>query len=624
MRYFSVFLLLLNVWSLSAQLEQIPNLEFANEMVRTEGEVELISESEGIFSVKKQVTILNEASRANFFSVYYDSENKILDLDAKITDLSGNEIRKVRKSEIRDRAVVDGTSIYPDSRVRYIELHHSSYPYILEFSYKKRLKGIGYAAFPNWMPQERTSSSVISSVFTIKVPISLDIQYRAYNIDVEPSIWESEGMKTYTWKASNIPAMKMEPYGPPWHRVLPMVRISPEKFKIAGYSGRMDSWQSYGAFLYDLHEGRDQLPVELIAEVNSLTEGVDNRREKIELLYRFMQENKRYVSVQLGIGGWQPFDATYVEEHGYGDCKALSNYMKALLNAVGIKSYPVVIYADRDQPYQLEDDFVDPAFNHEILYVPEEDMWLECTSAISVPGYLGMGNQDRRVLLITPTGGQIAHTPAWGDQENITQENMKITLAKDGSATLDYHGDKYGGEHEKWRALSFYASPEELESKVRALGRLPSLTLGEVHIDNSEQNPQSILKFDATAARYASKAGKRLFVPLNLICPKTDTPDLVAERKYPVVLQYGYTKESTIAFDLPAGYGVESVPKDISLTTPFGTYEMTTKQENNQLIYHRKLVIYAKEQPAETYTDFREFYTAIVKADASKMVLVAE
>lgn len=624
MRYFSVFLLVFSGFTLLAQLEQIPNLENAAEIVRAEGEVELISEAEGIYAVKKRVTILNESSKANLFYVYYDSENKILDLDAKITDLNGNDIRKVKKSEIRDEAVVGGASIYPDSRVRYIELHHSSYPYILEFSYEQRLKGIDYAAFPNWLFQDRTSSSVISSEFRIKVPSSLGIQYRSYNIDVEPSIKDSDGFKTYTWKANNIPAIKTEPYGPSWHRLLPMVRISPKKFTIDEYSGNMDSWKAYGAFLYQLHEGRDQLPSELQLKIDALTAETETNQQKIELLYRFMQENKRYVSVQLGIGGWQPFDANYVEEHGYGDCKALSNYMKALLGAVGIESYPVVIHSDKEQPYQLEDDFVDPAFNHEILYVPEEDMWLECTSSIAVPGYLGMSSQDRRVLLITPQGGEIAHTPIWGNEDNITKEDVKIKLAKDGSAAITYQGDKYGGEHDRWRALSFYASQEEVETEVRKLGRLPSLSLGDVSIENSDQAPKSRLAFDATTARYASKAGKRLFVPLNLICPKTDIPDPVLERKYPLVINYGYTKESVINFDLPIGYRVESLPENILLDTSFGTYEMTVQQEGDQLIYYRKLIIYAKEQPAAVYDDFRNFYSAIVKADASKMVLVAE
>ena len=47
------------------------------------------------------------------------------------------------------------------------------------------------------------------------------------------------------------------------------------------------------------------------AEILKLIEGASTNLEKIEILYRYLQENTRYVSVQLGIGGWQTFDARH-------------------------------------------------------------------------------------------------------------------------------------------------------------------------------------------------------------------------------------------------------------------------------------------------------------------------
>src|SRR5574342_1196313 len=105
----------------------------------------------------------------------------------------------------------------------------------------------------------------------------------------------------------------------------------------------MNSWQDFGKFIYALKQGRDELPPEIKQKVHELTDGIADTKEKINVLYGYMQKNTRYVSIQLGIGGWQPFDAKYVAKKGYGDCKALSNYMYSILKEAGIKSYYAVI-----------------------------------------------------------------------------------------------------------------------------------------------------------------------------------------------------------------------------------------------------------------------------------------
>src|SRR5690606_2173354 len=138
--------------------------------------------------------------------------------------------------------------------------------------------------------------------------------------------------------------VKSEPYCPAASELLPTIMVSPSLFEAESYTGSMSSWNDFGIFMNMLYQGRDELTPIMKANVGELTANAKTDREKIDALYRYMQKNMRYVSVQLGIGGWQPFDAKYVEANKYGDCKALSNFMKALLKEVGIPAYPVLIY----------------------------------------------------------------------------------------------------------------------------------------------------------------------------------------------------------------------------------------------------------------------------------------
>lgn len=70
-----------------------------------------------------------------------------------------------------------------------------------------------------------------------------------------------------------------------------------------------------------------------------------------------MQNKTRYVLISMGIGGWKPMPASEVSKKGYGDCKALTNYMRTLLTAKeGIPSYYAIIYND-DSVINFDKDF---------------------------------------------------------------------------------------------------------------------------------------------------------------------------------------------------------------------------------------------------------------------------
>ncbi|MEM1215864.1 MAG: DUF3857 domain-containing protein [Bacteroidota bacterium] len=596
----------------------------AHEVLDLRGEIELVSPSVARYTYTMEAIILGPESNEHIVRVAYDPDSKIESLEAAITDLSTGKTTKLKKGDFEDVARIDGVSIYDDSRVKYAVLNHSRYPYHVRFSYTQRIAGIGRAVLPNWPFQPTGSAYVRRSELRVVAAAGQDVRYQVYNCEASPEMTVDGGTKTYTWAMTNIPPVKNEPWDPDFIHKMPLLRVVPEQFEVEKYAGQMDTWGNYGHFLHQLWQGRTELPAALAQQVKTLTADAADEEEKIARLYKFMQDNKRYVSVQLGIGGWQPFDANYVEERGYGDCKALSNYMRAMLAEIDITSYPVIVSAGDDQPYIVEDDFVDPAFNHAILYVPETDTWLECTSANNPPGYLGRFTNNRRVLLVTPEGGQLTRTPHLSVADNVTEEKVNITLAAEGGAALTYEGQFQGISHEAWRNRKTYRSAQDIEEAVRKLGKLPNLTIDEVNLTAAADAPRSSLTFAAQADRYAARAGKRLFVPLNLICPLEKVPDAAETRTFPVVVNYGYTKNTTARFQLPAGYTVESLPKSVELDTPYGQYQLTVEETAEQVVLQRSFRFYDQEYPPEEYAAFRDFLAQVAKADGAKMVLVRE
>ena len=620
-------LALLAPWALTAQTYPaftIPDSlrAGANEVVREES-MEFVAQSdkEGVITYRKVVTLLNNNSEADQVVVFYDADTKVRRLEAHLYDAFGQEVRKVGKNEIKDYAAVDGFSIYQDDRYKLLEVHHSQYPYTVAFEYEMTVRGLYFVTFPNWAIQDY-AQSVERARLSITLPTDIALYYQVLNINLEPQVQEAAGATTYNWSVRGLKAVEQEPFSPSDYEILPRVITAPGRFNIEGNEGSMSSWQAYGAFVNRLYQGRDQLPPTLAAEVRALTADATSNSEKIARLYRYLQRNMRYVSVQLGIGGWQPFDATYVAENKYGDCKALSNFMKALLREVGITAYPVLI-KNGALPYEVQEDFTRPFFNHVILCVPDEDTWLECTSTNLPPGYIGAGNCGRNVLLVTEEGGKLAHTPALRAEDNRAISRTEIKVNADGSASARSVLQASGAEHEGYRSAAAWLSREDLEKWFMKESSLPSLHLESLQVNANPDKPEATLEWQGKMPRYASRAGKRLFLPLNLLNPFEGLPKKMDNRRFPVVVQSGFTHIDTIILDLPHDFQVESQPEGaIELNEAYATYQAKVVLEPGRATFIRRFQIRPFRLPAEQYEAFRSFLAQVSKADKTMLVLV--
>lgn len=602
----------------------LPN---AKEIVRTETiKIRLNSNAEGVYTCRKVVTILNNNSSANTIYIGYDPETPVSQLHVNLYDKNNALIRKVKKEEFEDYAAVDGFSVYQDSRVKVLNLNHTSFPYTVEWEYEQKLKGISLALLPDWTVQGYGTAVELGEL-SVEIPMGMQLHHRSINIQLKPELTTlKDGFQQYFWRVRHLKAIKEEPYAPHYEQVLPQVQLAINTFQIGTYTGSMSSWKDLGKFMAALYQGRDELPNELKNEMNTLLAGAKNNTEKIELLYRYMQNKMRYVSVQLGIGGWQPFTAEYVYRNKYGDCKALTNFMKGLLNYANIKAYPVALRSTEEVPPSFDESFVnDPGFNHVILYIPAEKIWLECTSTDYPINYLGESNADRQVLMITENGGQLLRTPTLSNKENREYWRAEFKIEADGKIKNSAQADFYGANHELYRSLNSYLSTKERKEWLEKNLNLALESLDSLQVTCKKDKAEANMSFQAALSRMGSRSGKRWFIPFNPINPITKAPAKAENRLQRVVNRKAYVQESDLSFTLPAGYKVESLPfSEKKLESPFGQYEVKVQQTGDKILVKRRLQIEAVDLPATEYTAFTNFYREIAKWDATKMVLSNE
>ncbi len=569
------------------------------------------------------ITVLNEnGDRWGGFTEWYDKLQTIKNVEGGLFDADGNQLKKMKWKDLQDLSGTDDISLADDNRIKAHNFYCKTYPYTIE--YFEEVEHTTTFHFPMWIPQGGEKLSVQKSVMEFMCPGDYKFRYKAFNYKEAPVLSNIKDKAVYTWSISNLPAIVKEPLQPMLHEITPAVIFGANEFEMGNYKGNMGTWKEYGKFQNLLNEGRDILPSSVKQIVHQLTDTISNVGAKIKVLYDMLQKNTRYISIQLGIGGWQPFDATYVAAKGYGDCKALSNYMKALLKEAGIKSCYTIIRAGRNEKY-ITSDFPSTQFNHIILCVPlqKDTMWLECTSQTLPAGYLSDFTSDRYALAIDENGGFLVRTPKYGIKENLQLRHIAATL--DGEASLQIKSKaSYGGlQQDQYHSLINGMSKDKVKEALHE-----ELDFGTYEVNNfSYTENKSSLPFieeqlEITVSRYAAITGKRLFIIPNIMTRHSRKLNADTARKFDLDLTFEYNDVDTVEINLPEGYTPESVPQDVAITSKFGKYNCAVKITGNKLFYYRNMEQYSGRFPASSYNELVQFYEKIYKADRNKVVMV--
>ncbi|MDO6389956.1 DUF3857 and transglutaminase domain-containing protein [Pontibacter sp. BT731] len=599
-------------------------LKGANAIINQEEKVFTVhSPSKGTTHVKRVVTIYNEHGNDHAkLYVHHDKLNKVDFIKGTSYDGNGKKIKSLKNSEIRNVSASSADNEVLDNRVMIAELTHRVYPYKVEFEYQTTTSNMLF--YPNWVPLNSSKTSVAKASFQVMMPKGMKLRYRESNLAEKVKQWSTTTHDMYSWEISNLTPVESEPYAPSMLELLPMVRTAPSDFEVQGYKGNMDSWEAYGKWINQLNQGRDVLPEATKAKLQAMVAGIDDPVEKINKVYQYLQSNTRYVSIQLGLGGWQPFEASFVDSKGYGDCKALTNYTKAMLQAVGIPSIYALVNGGSDEREVLTD-FPSSQFNHVILSVPmkQDTLWLECTSQFESAGFSGSFTGDRHALLITPEGGKLVKTQEYTAKDNVQSRLATVKLDESGNAVAQVQTRYTGIEHEDHRDVIHNLSPEEQRKWLYRNISIPAFDVKSYSFNLKKgRMPEVNEKLELSLRQFVTISGKRMFLTPNLMNRWNTVPQNTGKRKYEVVRSSAYTNVDTIIYEMPAGFALEFKPNDFSFSTAFGKFESKVTIDGRQVTYIRTLQMDKGRYKPEVYAAMVAFMNDVYKADQQQVVFV--
>lgn len=566
---------------------------------------------------KKSITILNEqgASLAHF--VCSCSKNdKLTAFKGQVTDGSGRVIRKIKESELQRTEYSPYLAI--DDYQVYFEYAAPVYPITITYEWTIDSHD-NLIEFPRFCPQTDYDVSVKKASYSLTAPKELAVRHALLNIDKPVNVSEnSKGFQILSLELSDLPALKDEPYSRPLRERLPMAYFAPTDFTYYGTQGSLKDWTEYGKWEYGLIKGSEVLPDAVRQELHQLTGGLKTDREKIEALYQRLEKTTRYVAVLLGIGGLKPAPAADVCKSGFGDCKGLSNYMRAMLKEVGIPSNYITISTTNRQ---LLNNFASVGqMNHVILEVPlqGDTLWLECTNPQLPMGYVHEDIAGHNAIEVSETGGRLVRLPVYADSTNLMHSKIHIRLDSIGAADVSLLQDSHNWQYENYIPL-LKMDEKDRHKTLQRMVRVPQAEIR--RMDVREDGATITVDAEVRSQRYATITGQRLFVPICPIHNGYSTPPTLPNRQEDIYLEAGYLDKDEITLTIPEGYDVEARPKDITIEQPFGTFSFTMKQEGSELHIQNSLLMKSGTYDKSQYPQFIDFMKTVSGTYSQKIVL---
>ena len=627
---FVLFLFLLSTPSQSQEVNlsalKIPAelKENANAVVRLDQkDIKIISQRAMVITEKRVVTILNEYGLSSINAVEnYDKNRKIKRIEATIYDAFGKEIKSIRKKDFKDVSVGDGFSVFSDNRTLYLDYTPINYPFTVV--YESEVETSNTAFLPTWAPTEGYYLSTEKSMMSINALPELGFKYKELNFSSKYDVKIEQSENTTTFVGSNLKALKHEELSPSFLTIYPHVMMGLSLFHLEGIDGAAKDWKEMGLwFSNNILAGTSELPESAIVKIKELVGEEKDPIEKAKIVYEFVQQKTRYVSIQEGIGGWRPMLAKDVDRLGYGDCKALSNYTKALLDAVGVPSYYTRLYGDTTIK-SVVPDFVSMQSNHVILAVPTETKmyWLECTSQTNPFGFQGTFTDHRNVLVLKPTGGEIIKTQQYSPKDNVQNTLAKYQIDETGKIngvlTIHSKGTQYENKY-----LNKNKSSETLHTFYKDyFGYVNNLKLNKVKFTDNKNSIEFTEDIEIEAANYAEANNGKLIFVINAFNNNQSTPRRYRLRENAFEISRGYFDIDEIEIVVPMDYVVEAIPNNLEIKNKFGEYQMELiSKGQNQFVYKRKLLIKEGAYESKEYEEYRLFREQVAKNDNAKIVL---
>jgi hypothetical protein len=393
-------------------------------------------------------------------------------------------------------------------------------------------------------------------------------------------------------------------------------------------------WQDIGGWYARIARDRYSLGAAATSKLSEqlVKAAPKTRDDTVRAVQRWVAQDIRYVSIALGLGGYQPRSPDTVVVSGFGDCKDKATLFVAAMNSLGITTFPVLLNSTGVSYRELATlDQLDHAIA--AVKTPTGYQFTDLTSEFTPYGELPYAEQGELALVVHPDGTtEEKELPMSHPAENATSIRISGVLSADGMFNGQYEEDATGAL--QYGLRSVFENPLDSTQKANAANSIASKFFdgaeGDslVGFEGKDLRAKPHVSIGIKHGKAASSAGEtEIFtIPLgNTSGMLTAARDLenAKERKFPIDAARILGNRSTfveLRVKLPAGWKAQ-VPPGVKATSAFGSYESSYTQAGDELVIARRtqgaIGVYAPNRIKDVAAWFRD----VAKDDAKLIVI---
>lgn len=465
------------------------------------------------------------------------------------------------------------------------------------------------------------------ATYEVFVPDGWDVDHTAkerwQTVQWPPQRTPVEGGTRLVWERTDIPALEREPYAPTLSDLVPIVYVRLAEWVEGGQRKRsFGTFEDYARWMHGVQEGTAEPSPELEAVVKDILRDLpDDPETRARKLYEWVQEQIRYVSVQIGMGGWRPTEAKEVFRLGYGDCKDKANLLRTMLRVAGIDSSLVSLYSHDGVPRP----FVLPGVgntNHAIIavHLPDRTVLADPTERTVPFGFLPPRDQGAQVLLIDAERPELKVTPASRAEDNVKVLRIELDLPKSGVSAKGHAALETTGPF-AWdlRRAVVTGKKSDEDDLFEGWSWLENDDAKNVRFSIEDPN-RVTAKADVSVGAVGTEAGARLLLRPDAVL-RTPGADLVGKaRRSPVVFRTEVTRDTELRFRL-GGARVGALPEPTRVESDLGRFEQAWSVEEDTLVIRSLFVRTARYVPPERYAELSAFLGEVVEARSRQVIV---